>query len=54
LKEVFGKGNSSLLFYHQPIYEFGMWSFQMAIKTSEGTTCDLKEYSRKQLNEVTV
>ena len=51
LKEIFGEKNTTLLFYHQPIYEFGVWTFQVALKTEEESEMSLKQYCRKCLDE---
>ena len=40
------------MFYHQPLYEFSKWAFQMGIKSNKG--CNLKEFSKKNLDEKTI
>ena len=49
LKNVFGSENAAIMFYYQPLYEFGKWAFQMAIKSKEG--CNIKEFCKKNLDE---
>ena len=49
LKDIFGIKNSSMYLYHQPIYEFGVWSFQFAIKSESGE--DVKRFIMSQLHE---
>lgn len=51
LKNVFGQKNTSLLFYHQPIYEFGMWSFQFAMKSQNQEGPSLKQFALANLDE---
>lgn len=51
LKEVFGAKNASLLLYHQPIYEFGLWSFQFAMKSDGEEGVDLKKLALSELSE---
>ena len=51
LRDVFGTKNASLLFYHQPIYEFALWSFQFAMKASDNEGMDLKRFAITKLDE---
>ena len=52
LKNVFGSENASIMFYYQPIYEFGKWAFQMAVKNKEG--CNIRNFCKKNLDENTI
>lgn len=49
LKKKFGEVNTGFLFYHQPLYEFGLWAFQIAIKSESAIS--LKKFSQMNLSE---
>ncbi len=51
LRKRFGTNNTGLIFYHQPLYEFAFWTFQIAMKTKDTDGLTLKRFSQTQLDE---
>lgn len=40
-----------MFLYHQPIYEFGVWSFQFAMKSEQEMEMSIKQFMMGKLNE---